>query len=143
MKNAFTVLALGCLLLAPGGAFPEVGDVLISTEDVRQAVPLVDSGSCSGPQVMYPYWGYYRFDLRHNEQLRVQVNPQDSHRYRLVLYRAQSENIWDRVVAESPKDGNTLEFTRRHPAGIYYLRMIPDQGVGGPFQFNYQVVDPD
>ncbi|MCE7869465.1 hypothetical protein DYH09_03700 [bacterium CPR1] len=141
MKNAFTVLALGALLLAPGLALPEVGDVLISTEDVREALPLEESGTCSGPQVMYPYWGYYRFNLRHNEQLRVQINPQDNHRYHLVLYRAQSEGVWDRVVAES--DGNTLEFTRRHPAGIYYLRMIPSEGVGGPFQFNYQVVDPD
>lgn len=143
MRHPLTALAVGVLLLAPCAAIPEWGDTLISTEELATALPIRRSETYRGPQVMYPYWGYYRFDLRQNEQLSVQVRPDDNHRYHLILYRAQSEGIWDRIVAESPKDANILEYTQRHPAGIYYLRMVPNEGVGGPFRLNYQVMDPD
>ncbi len=141
MKRELAALSLATLLVVPALAVPEYGDTVPSNEDVPFVLNVDESNTYHGPQVMYPYWGYYRFDLHHNEQLRVHVNPEDGSRYHLILYRASGEDQWDRIVAES--DSDTLEYSVRHSPGIYYLRMIPNAGVGGPFTVHYEVVDPD
>lgn len=141
MTKQLAALALATLLAAPALAVPEVGDTVPNAHEVSNLVLVEESKTYRGPQVMYPYWGYYRFDLHRNEQLRFRVNPEDASRYHLILYRASSEGVWDRIVAES--DTDTLEYSARHSPGIYYLRMVPNAGVGGPFTVNYWVVDPD
>lgn len=141
MTKQLAALALATLLAGPALAVPEVGDTVPNADEVSNVVLVEESNTYHGPQVMYPYWGYYRFDLHHNEQLRVKVNAEDSSRYHLILYRARGEGDWDRIVAES--DTDTLEYNARHSPGIYYLRMVPNVGVGGPFWLNYWVVDPD
>lgn len=145
MKKFFCGMILGTLLLGPVGAsgLPEVGDTVSSGEDVSNALSIENSEVYIGPQVQYPYFGYYRFDLAQNAQLRVEVSPRegDTSKYRLELYRARSEGVWDRLVTTS--DTGSLEFLKHHPAGIYYLRMVPDHGTGGPFKIRYHVSDPD
>src|SRR5690554_5856997 len=121
MLKRLAGLALATLLVVPALAVPEMGEVLSNDEDVSSLVLTEESRVYTGPQVMYPYWGYYRFDLHHNEQLRLAVQPGDSSKYHLVLYRASGQGDLDRIVAES--DTHTLEFTPRHAGGIYYLRM--------------------
>lgn len=143
MKKLLCGIILGSLLLGPALAVPEMGVTVPSGEDVSALVPTEDSCVYTGPQVLYPYFGYYRFDLHQNEQLRVQVNPRDGSttKYHLELYRARSEDTWDRIVATS--DSGSLEYLNHHPAGIYYLRMVPDSGSGGPFEIHYSLNDPD
>ncbi|MEW6277051.1 MAG: hypothetical protein AB1758_00410 [Candidatus Eremiobacterota bacterium] len=147
MKNLATAIALSLSLAAGAAAQPAMEQTVTGhAEDLKNVVTVLDdewNEEFSAPMVLYPHHGYYRFDLCPNERLEVEVVSGDSTRYQLELIRGETEDVWQRVVAESPKGAQTLNYSDKHPQGMYYLRLIPSSGAGGPFTLRYKTTDPD